>query len=145
MRESISRSLDGYKLSTIGWETLGAEIANCINELPIGSINLKVDLDNLDLWTPNRLLLGRNNDCSPTEPVSITRRYDKFIESNIFVISSCDTYWLKIWFIVLCCCTTGMTNLKVMESYATSSIILGFKRFSSQVGYPKVLLPDPGS
>ena len=62
IKESMARSLDGYKLSTIGWETLGADIANCINDLSIGVVNAKADIDNLDLLTPNRLMLGRNND-----------------------------------------------------------------------------------
>ena len=42
IKELMARSLDGYKLSTIGWETLGTEIANCINDLPIGVINAKL-------------------------------------------------------------------------------------------------------
>ena len=82
IKESMARSLDGYKLSTIGWETLGSEIANCINDLPIGVINAKAAIDNLDLLTPNSLMLGRNNDRSPVEPVDITGRYDKIIQSN---------------------------------------------------------------
>ena len=52
---------------------------------------------------------------------------------------------LKIWFIVFCCCNTGAIDIKVMENYTTSAFILGFKRFSSRVGYPKMLLPDQGS
>ena len=66
VRESLERSMKGQKLSTIGWETLCSEIANCINDLPIGLNNYNADLDNLDLLTPNRLLLGRNNERSPS-------------------------------------------------------------------------------
>ena len=52
---------------------------------------------------------------------------------------------LKIWFIVFCCCVTGTVNIRVVEDYSTSSFLLGFKRFASSVGYPKMLLPDGGS
>ena len=51
----------------------------------------------------------------------------------------------KIWFIVFCCCVTGSVNIRVMKDYSTSSFLLGFKRFASSVGYPKMLLPDGGS
>ena len=93
VRESISRSFDGYKMSVICWETMGAEIANCINDLPIGIINANANIGNLDLLTPNRLLMGRNNNRSPVEPVDITCRYDKIIGANneIFRI------WFKCW------------------------------------------------
>ena len=95
IRESLKRSLDGYKLSIIEWETLCAEIANCINDLPIGLMNVNTDLGNLDLLTPNRLLLGRNNDRSPIEPVEMTNKADKIIEANkeIFRV------WFKCWLI----------------------------------------------
>ena len=52
---------------------------------------------------------------------------------------------MKIWVIVCCCCTTGAVDWKVMENSTSSSFILGFKRFSNQVGFPKVILPDQGS
>ena len=39
------------------WKTLPAVNANNINNLPIG-IGSKVDIENIDLITPNRLLLG---------------------------------------------------------------------------------------
>ena len=51
----------------------------------------------------------------------------------------------SIWFLIFCCCTTGAVNIKVMDSYSTSAFLLGFIRFASCVGYPKMLLPDEGS
>ena len=47
------------------WETLGSEIANAINDLPIGLGSKVANLEHLDLLTPNRLKLGRNNNRSP--------------------------------------------------------------------------------
>ena len=52
---------------------------------------------------------------------------------------------LKIWFIVFCCCETGNVDIRIMKDYSTSSFLLAFKRFSSSVGYLKILLPDGGS
>ena len=49
---------------------------------------------------------------------------------------------IKVWFIVICCCTTGAVNIKVMEDYSTTSFLLGFKCFANTAGYPKMLLPD---
>ena len=93
VRESLERLCDGHKLSTICWETVFAEIANSINDLPIGLASRCVDLGNLDLLTPNRLLLGRNNDRSPVEPVELTGSHDRILDANneIFEI------WFKCW------------------------------------------------
>ena len=52
---------------------------------------------------------------------------------------------IKVWFIVICCCTTGAVSIKVMEDYSISSFLLGFKCFASTAGYPKMLLPYEGS
>ena len=48
----------------IEWETLGDEITNCANDLPLAIGNVVSDLENLDILTPNRLVKGRNNDRS---------------------------------------------------------------------------------
>ena len=50
--------------------------------LHIGLNNFNTGLDNLDMLTPNRLLLGRNNEGSPVEPVEVTGSYDKIISVN---------------------------------------------------------------
>ena len=93
VRESIERSVCGKRLSIIGWETLCAEIANGINDLPLGLSNRNVDLGNLDLLTPNRLLLGRNNERSPAGPVDINGSYDRVIEANNEIYH----IWFKCW------------------------------------------------
>ena len=93
IRESLSKSFEGQKLSTIGWESVCAEIANCINDLPIGLNGKNASLDNLDLLTPNRLLLGRNNERSPVEPVEVAGSYDRIIDANNAVYH----IWFKCW------------------------------------------------
>ena len=47
-------------------ETLEQKIANSINNLPIGLRNKCELLENLDVLTPNRLILGRNDNRNPT-------------------------------------------------------------------------------
>ena len=93
VRECLARSLDGQKLSVIEWETTFAEISNCINDLPIGLVNRSVDVGNLDLLTPNRLLLGRNNDRSPVGSVDVTGSHDRIIQANNDIFS----IWFKCW------------------------------------------------
>ena len=40
--------------------------------------------------------------------------------------------------------TTAITSLKIMEGYDTLQFLLGFSRFSCELGYPKKLLIDEG-
>ena len=46
---------------------------------------------------------------------------------------------------VFCCSTTSTINIKVMDSYSSTSFILAVIRLACEVGYPKRLLPDEGS
>ena len=52
---------------------------------------------------------------------------------------------IKVWFLIFCCCTTGAIDIEIMEDYSTDAFVLGFIRFSCRFGYPRYLLPDPGS
>ena len=94
IKESLDKTLSNERLSVIGWETIGAEIANSINDLPIAFQNWSSDLENLDLITPNRLRLGRNNDRSPIGPLLVTQKPEKFIEDNIRIFTSWFENWL---------------------------------------------------
>ena len=75
-----------------------------------------------------------------------------FYFTQVDLVGSFESYYgankrtkMKLWIIVFCCCTTGAVDLKIMESYSSSAFNLGFKRFSSRAGFPKMLLPDHGS
>ena len=63
----MNQSVHNARLSVIQWE-----ISNTINDLPVAIGNETEDLENLDLITPNRIRLGRNNSRSPIGPVEIT-------------------------------------------------------------------------
>ena len=94
IKASIEMSFTNQRLSVIEWETVAAEISNCINDLPIGYRNWSADLENLDLITPNRLRLGRNNDRSPVGPLLVTSNPEKFIQSNVAIFNAWYEHWL---------------------------------------------------
>ena len=94
VKASIAKSFANERLSVIEWETVAAEISNCINDLPIGYRNWSSDLENLDLITPNRLRLGRNNDRSPVGPLLVTSQPEKFFDSNVAIFNAWYEKWL---------------------------------------------------
>ena len=57
-------------------------IANAINDLPFGLGNIITDNENMDLITPNRLRLGRNNDRSPVATMEVTANPDGILIEN---------------------------------------------------------------
>ena len=95
IKRSIEKELNGTRLSVIQWETLSQQIVNSINNLPIGLSNKTECIENLDLLTPNRLLLGRNNSRCPTAPLILSKDVKRIIENNknIFKV------WFKSWLI----------------------------------------------
>ena len=64
IRTSLEKVMVNERLSILQWETVSAEIANNINDLPLALGNVTSDLESMDLITPNRLKLGRNNNRS---------------------------------------------------------------------------------
>ena len=93
VRETFSKHLQNEKLSLIQWETLGYQVANTINNLPIASGKATRGLEHLDLITPNRLILGRNNSRSPVGMISVTEDIGRIMTQNndIFQV------WYKAW------------------------------------------------
>ena len=95
VRTSIAKELNNQRLSLIQWETLGQQIANSINNLPLGLGNKSEDLENLDILTPNRLLLGRNNNRGPTAPLVLSSDVKKIVQMNNDIFS----VWFNSWLI----------------------------------------------
>lgn len=50
---SISKIASNERLSLMQWETIGAKIANSINNLPLALGSITSDFETLDLITPN--------------------------------------------------------------------------------------------
>ena len=94
----VQRSMEmmiGERFSIIQWETLVASISNSINNLPLGLGNKVESIETLDIITPNRLLLGRNNERSPTGCLSVVDDYSKMLHANARVFKA----WFKAWLI----------------------------------------------
>ena len=95
IKKSLSKSVNKKRLSILQWETLVQQISNNINNMPIGLGNKVEMLENLDILSPNRLILGRNNNRSPTAPLEIVPDLRMIIENNnrIFEV------WFKEWLV----------------------------------------------
>ena len=95
VRKSVDIASKNQRLSVVQWETLMAQIANSINNLPIGLKNRVSDLEQLDLITPNRLILGRNNDRCGNAPLVICPDFKKMIETNANIFRA----WFETWLV----------------------------------------------
>ena len=95
VRDSLARGLQGARLSVLEWETLCAEISNSINNLPVAIGNETEELESLDLITPNRLRLGRNNSRSPVGPLELTGKVDRLLTLKTEVFQS----WWETWLV----------------------------------------------
>ena len=93
VKESITKSFQNRRLSILQWEKVGAEVANTINDMPLALGNVVSDFECMDLLTPNRLRLGRNNERSPVGELLVTNDPSKFFteKSDIF---NC---WFECW------------------------------------------------
>ena len=94
IKGSIERTLKNDRISILQWETIMQQISNSINNLPIGLGNKTELLENLDILTPNRLLLGRNNNRNPTLPLEISGDFRKIIDSNVKIYEKWFNEWL---------------------------------------------------
>ena len=95
VKKSLAKNVSNRRLSILQWETICQQISNSINNLPIGLGNKSEMLENLDILTPNRLILGRNNTRSPSGPLEITHDVRKIIRSNNEVFKM----WFKEWMV----------------------------------------------
>ena len=95
VKKSVDIHVRNQKLNALQWETLMHQISNSINNVPIGLKNTTRSLENLDLITPNRLILGRNNERSPNAPLIICDDHKRMIETNANIFRA----WFKAWLI----------------------------------------------
>ena len=95
VNKSISRIVSNERLSLMQWETIGAKISNSINNLPLALGSTTSDFETIDLITPNRLKLGRNNDRSPVGKMIITSKPDKILLENSRIFNAWFENWLQ--------------------------------------------------
>ena len=94
IKDSVEKNLCNQRLSVLQWETFAAEISNSINNLPLALGSICSDLDNLDLITPNRLRLGRNNDRSPVGTMEVITTPSRFLRENEKIFNTWFENWL---------------------------------------------------
>ena len=93
VKDVMSKELHEDRLSPIQWETIGDQIANCVNDTPLAVRSVPSDVEQIDLLTPNRLMLGRNNDRSPVVPLTVSSNLGKVIQQNERIV----TAWFECW------------------------------------------------
>ena len=94
IKQSLTKSYNDQKLSVLQWETVASEIANCLNDLPILLGNYVSDFESMDLITPNKLKLGRNNERSPVGPYELSNDPSKIVKANSLIYQSWFDSWL---------------------------------------------------
>ena len=110
VKETFSKHLHNHRMSLIQWETLGFQVANSINNLPIAAGKVSKGVEQLDLITPNRLILGRNNNRSPVGTLSVTEDVGKIIAQNNDIFRT----WFQAW--LTSCVPTLMHHPKWFKS-----------------------------
>ena len=95
VKSSLTVNMVNERLSIIQWETLMQQLSNSINNLPIGLKSKVEDIENLDILTPNRLILGRNNERCPNAPLVISGDHKRILESNANIFRA----WFKAWLV----------------------------------------------
>ena len=95
VKESIEKMLHNERISVLQWETTASQISNSINDLPLALPYSNANLEYLDLITPNRLRLGRNNDRSPSGVLSVSSDPSKFDKVNKVMFNT----WFEAWLI----------------------------------------------
>ena len=94
IRESFGKfKVDNTRLSIIQWETLGAQVGNSITNLPIATRYVTQNVENIDLLTPNRLLLARNYDRCPAGPVKVSENISKILQQHKELYEA----WFRAW------------------------------------------------
>jgi len=78
--------------------------------MPLAVNNIKADVEMADLITPNRLLLGRNNERSPTRRLAVENDHLKLIRDNQRIFDA----WFDAWL------TTHVPNLVARPKWFNS-------------------------
>ena len=89
IKKSITINFEKQLLSVLQWETVTSQISNTINDMPLALAG-RTEFEIADVLAPNRLLMGRNIDCSPTFPVEVSSNPDRFMKSI-------STSWFEVW------------------------------------------------
>ena len=92
IRRSLEKTMATHRLSILQWETLASSTSNSINNQPLAIRGIQGDFEMIDLLTPNRLRLGRNNERSPTDMLQVSCS-DRILEQNKAIFDA----WFEVW------------------------------------------------
>ena len=95
VKAAMSKEINNQRLTVIQWETLGDQIANCVNDTPLAIRYVPKDVEQMDLLTSNRIMLGRNNECSLAGLLYVSNDSDKIITQNDKIMKS----WFECWLV----------------------------------------------
>eukprot|EP00794_Sanderia_malayensis_P016360 gene16360-biopygen12053 len=95
VNSSIKKNIQHHRLLLLQWETLVSSIGNQINNVPLAVGDVSGDFECLDLITPNRLLLCRNNERCPDDLIFCDHP-TKILKENEKVFNS----WFEVWLLV---------------------------------------------
>ena len=89
----------GLRLDSLSYETSFQYIANELNNLPIALGSRYENMDHLDLITPSRLILGRNNRRAPAGYARVDPQlgYSKNKSKQIKDMDNVHRAWWKVW------------------------------------------------
>ena len=93
IRRLMHTVCQGVKIDVLKWETILLWICNELNSIPLALGNRCTNLENLDLITPARLLLGRNNKRAITDLPLINSW--TAMQGEIETIQQA---WWKVWY-----------------------------------------------
>ena len=95
VKKSITINMESSGLPILQWESLVAQVGNGINNLPLVLGNKVECLEDLDIITPNRLLLGRNNNRCPSGPLTAQDSFKRVLDTNSEIYNTWFRSWLK--------------------------------------------------
>ena len=106
--------------------------------MPIGLTKRTTSVDDLDLITPNRLLLGRNNDWCPNKPLVICPDHKRLIETNASIFKAWFDSWLVSYVPTLVERTKWFKNLGDIHVGDVVLFLKSEKEFDLQYQYGMV-------
>ena len=93
IRKVFDAVFRGLKLDILSYQTAFAYICNELNNMPLCLGPHYENLEHLDLITPSRLLLGRNNARAPVGKFTFSGKHSRLLEQMDMV----ERAWWNVW------------------------------------------------
>ena len=93
IRKIFEAVFSGLKLDILSYQTAFSYIANEINNMPLCLGPCYDNLENLDLITPSRLILGRNNTRAPVGINTFSGKHSRLLQQ----MDEVEAAWWRVW------------------------------------------------